>query len=161
MVEQQQVAPVLAPVDFSSHSEIALINAVRLTVCLARPLIILHVVHDQGDMPGYYGRAMKKKHLRRIEDEAEEMMTAFLADFSAKHPEIRKLKQVESMLVRGLPANRILEVAEQESACMIVMGSRGLTGFKHLMLGSVAERIVRLSPIPVAVIKDTNFPSPL
>ena len=57
------------------------------------------------------------------------------------------------MLVRGLPTTRILEVAEKRKALMIVMGSRGRTGLKHLLLGSVAEHVVQLSPIPVTVAK--------
>ena len=157
---KQHATPVLAPVDFSTHSETALASAARLALCLGRPLLVLHVIHDPGDMPGYYSKALKKKQLHRIEDGADEMMNGFLASFGEQNAEIGKIKQVESLLVVGLPVNRILEVAEQRDACMIVMGSRGLTGVKHLLLGSVAERTVRLSPIPVTVIKNTIFPCP-
>jgi len=50
--------------------------------------------------------------------------------------------------------NRILEVAEQNHARMIVMGSQGRTGLKHALLGSKAEQVVHLSPIPVTIVKE-------
>jgi nucleotide-binding universal stress UspA family protein len=56
-------------------------------------------------------------------------------------------------LVKGLPTTRILEVAESKNAIMIVMGSKGRGGIKRLLLGSVAERVVQLSPLPVTVAK--------
>ena len=49
--------------------------------------------------------------------------------------------------------NRILEAAEQVKASMIVMGSRGRTGLPHLLLGSKAERIAQMAPMPVTIVK--------
>jgi nucleotide-binding universal stress UspA family protein len=104
-------------------------------------------------MPGYYSRALKKKHLHRIEDGASEMLDDFMQRVVKHHPEFKGLKRVESMLVKGLPTNRILEVAEKRDAGMIVLGSKGLTGIKHILLGSVAERVVHLARVPVTVVK--------
>ncbi|MGB5535376.1 MAG: universal stress protein, partial [Thiogranum sp.] len=56
-------------------------------------------------------------------------------------------------LVVGLPVNRILEVAKKSDASMIVMGSQGRTGLAHALLGSKAEQVVHLSPIPVTIVK--------
>lgn len=148
--------PVLVPVDFSPHSEAALLCAVDLAKCLGQPLLVLHVVHDPGSMPGYYGKALKKKQLHRIEDAAAEMLEEFLHAVGKRHHEFKKLADVESMLVKGLPSHRILEVAEQRSASMIVLGSRGLTGMQHLLIGSVAERIVHLAKVPVTVVKSPD-----
>ena len=55
--------------------------------------------------------------------------------------------------MRGIPGSRILEAAESADASLIVMGSRGRTGLPHLLLGSKAERVVQLSPIPVTIVK--------
>jgi nucleotide-binding universal stress UspA family protein len=63
------------------------------------------------------------------------------------------LKHLDSMMVKGLPSSRILEVADKTGATMIVMGSEGLTGLKHILMGSVAEHVVHLSRIPVTVVK--------
>jgi nucleotide-binding universal stress UspA family protein len=153
MTEKHEPGPILVPVDFSAPAEAALLHAVDIARCTDRPLLVLHVVHDPGSMPGYYSRALKKKQLMRIEDGAAQMLEQFVHRVVKQHPEIRKLKQLDSTLVKGLPSSRILEVADSVGADMIIMGSKGLTGLKHLMIGSVAERVVHLSPIPVTVVK--------
>jgi nucleotide-binding universal stress UspA family protein len=104
-------------------------------------------------MPGYYSRALKQKHLARIEDGAADMLQEFLARVGEAHDDLFKRNQVESMLVKGLPTSRILEVAKKVGAGMIVMGSMGLSGWKHLMIGSVAEQVVHLAAVPVTVVK--------
>ena len=50
-----------------------------------------------------------------------------------------------------MPADKIVEVARNRHADLIVMGTQGRTGLPHLLLGSVAERVVRLAPCPVMV----------
>ena len=156
MKNDQGTRPILVPVDFSSHSEAALRFAHDLSKCYRHPLLILHVVHDPGTMPGYYSRALKKKQLHRIEDGAQEMLAAFLRELAQRHPELGDPLALESLLVKGLPSTRILEVASQREAIMIVVGSKGLTGLKHLMLGSVAERVVHRARIPVTVVKSSH-----
>ncbi len=153
MTEKRRVEPILVPVDFSATSEAALLHAAGLARYLGRPLSVLHVVHDPGAMPGYYSRALKKKQLSRIEDGAAAMLEEFIASVTAKHPELGELERQESMLVKGLPSVRILEVAQRTKASMIVIGSKGLTGLKHLMLGSVAEQVARLAQVPVTIVK--------
>lgn len=153
MTDKHRAGPILVPVDFSASSEAALMHAVELARCLDRSLMVLHVVHDPGSMPGYYSRALKKKQLTRIEDGAAEMLDEFLQRVVAEHHELKKLKKLESMLVKGLPSSRILEVAEKIGASMIVIGSMGLTGWKHLLIGSVAEQVVHLAKVPVTVVK--------
>jgi nucleotide-binding universal stress UspA family protein len=51
-----------------------------------------------------------------------------------------------------LPSEAIITVAKEIGADLIVMGTRGLSGFKHVMVGSVAERTVRLAPCPVMTV---------
>ena len=60
---------------------------------------------------------------------------------------------VETHLTEGANAQAIVEVAVKIGADLIVMGTRGLSGLKHVMLGSVAERTVRLAPCPVMTVK--------
>jgi len=153
MSEKKGASPILVPVDFSEPSEAALVYALELSEGLGRPLLVLHVVHDPAAMPGYYSRGLKKKQLARIEDGAAEMLEEFLDRVAKDHRDMVKRKQLESLLVTGLPSSRILEVAEKVNASMIVMGSMGLTGWKHLMIGSVAEQVVHLARMPVTVVK--------
>lgn len=117
------------------------------------PIVVLHVAHDPGDMQGYYKRTSKKNQLMRIEDIAREMLDDFIDSMQKKYPKIKPLRSVERLLVIGLPVTRILEVAEKRDAAMVIMGSQGRTGLKHIMLGSKAEQVVRLCPLPVTIVK--------
>ncbi|HEB96633.1 MAG TPA: universal stress protein [Sedimenticola thiotaurini] len=147
--------PILVPVDFSPHSEAALLYACRLADCLDQPLLILHVAHDPAEMPGYYARAVKKrkKILLRIEDMAGEVLQTFVERMQEEHPRQKALRRAGSLLVVGLPVTRILEVVQLHQAEMVVMGSQGRTGLRRVMLGSKAEQVVRLCPVPVTIVK--------
>ncbi len=153
MTERTVIQPFLVPVDFSPDSEAALMEACRLAERLQRPLMVLHVVHDPAEMPGYYAAATDAGQLVHIEDAANELMERFLKECRKKYPDCGPLREAESVLVVGLPVTRILEMAEKADAEMIVMGSKGRTGLRHLMLGSKAEQVVRLSPRPVLIVK--------
>jgi len=153
MTEQQQKLPILVPVDFSVYSEAALLYAAELAERIGAPLAVLHVVHDLGEAPGYYSVKGRKKQLRRMEDVAADMLDEFLNEVRKAHPKHHTLASAETLLVVGLPVTRILETAEKIEARMIVMGSQGRTRLKHIMLGSKAEQVVNLSPIPVTIVK--------
>jgi nucleotide-binding universal stress UspA family protein len=145
--------PILVPVDFSAHSKAALLKACELAGCTNDPVLVLHVIHDPADMPGYYGQVTKKKKLLRIEDLARESFDDFMQTVIKENPDVKLLKKAEKMLVVGLPVNRILEVAKKRDASMVVMGSQGRTGIQHLMLGSKAEQVTRLCQAPVLIVK--------
>jgi len=153
MSDTPEKKPILVPVDFSPHAQAALLYASKLSSCTQLPILVLHVVHDPGEMPGYYAKAAKKKFLLRVEDLAEEMLNDFLAEVRHMHPEDKALQEAESMLVLGIPVTRILEVIEARQAAMVVMGSKGEAGLKHLLMGSVAASIVQLAPVPVTIVK--------
>lgn len=146
--------PILVPVDFSACSEAALLLASDLAAGLGTRLVILHVVHDPLNMPGYYARLANKKTLTRMEDVAGEMLDEFLAGVTKRHPEREALHKPELLLVKGIPVTRILQVAQKEKASLLVMGSKGLTGLRHLLLGSVAEQVVGLAKLPVTIVKE-------
>jgi len=151
--------PILVPVDFSPHARVALAFAGSLSKRLRAPLVILHVVHDPGEAPGYYDkiRKSKRKGVSRIEDKAREAMETFLGSMVVEHADLKAtLEKAETRLVTGLPVSRILEVIEKLNPSMVVMGSQGRTGLAHLYLGSKAEQVTRLSPVPVTIVKTAN-----
>jgi len=150
--------PILVPVDFSPGSEEALLYAAGLAATSGLPLSVLHVVHDPGQAPGYYAMKGRKKQLRRMEDVAADMMEEFMREIRKKHPDQPALAKADTKLVVGLPVTRILETAAQLHAGMIVMGSQGRTGLAHVLLGSKAEQVVRLSPVPVTIVKSRSKP---
>ena len=156
MTSKTKNRPILVPVDFSDYSEAALLCAADLADMIGEPLNVLHVVHDPGEAPGYYTVKGRKKQLHRLEDVAAEMLQDFMQAVIKKHPGNKALKNATTELVTGLPVNRILEVAKKINARMIVMGSQGRTGLSHVLLGSKAEQVVHLSPIPVTIVKDKH-----
>ncbi len=150
---------ILAPVDFSAHSEAALIYACELADRLPAAVMILHVVHDPGEMPGYYSKLIKKKRMSRIDDSAAEAFSDFMAKVIEAHPGLESLREAEQLMVVGLPVTRILEVAEKLDPTMVVVGSQGRTGMKQMIIGSKAAQIVQLCPYPVTVVKRKKEPA--
>ena len=153
MTVKEQNRPILVPVDFSSNSEAALLDAAELAEKLGSDLVILHIVHDLNEAPGYYSVKGQGKQMRRMEDVASEMLDDFFRKMKKQHSNLAALQKAKTMLVVGLPVNRILESADKIQARMIVMGSQGRTGLARAMLGSKAEQVVRLASLPVMIIK--------
>ena len=154
MAKKMDKNTLLVAVDFTSFSEKALVFASELAEKLNAELVVLHVIHDPAEAPGFYAhKGKKKKFLRSMEEAAEEMMEEFLAKMRKDHPDQLPIKKAVPLLVVGTPVTRILEIAEKEQAKMIIIGSHGRTGLSHLLVGSKAERVVQLSPIPVTVVK--------
>jgi len=144
--------PILCAVDFSADSRAALDWACCQAELTATDLVILHVVHDPADSPGFY-RESAEDWIRPMTEVAENMMADFVATAKAEHPGTARLAAAETRLVSGLPSGRIVEVAVALGASLVVVGSRGRTGLPHIMLGSVAERVAQTSPVPVVVVK--------
>jgi universal stress protein A len=63
---------------------------------------------------------------------------------------------VETLVLVGSPFSKIIDTAASQAADLIVMGTHGRTGIRHWMLGSVAERVVRLAPCPVLVTRQSH-----
>jgi nucleotide-binding universal stress UspA family protein len=148
-----QQGPILAAADFSANSETAVIWAIDLAIALSAPIVLIHIVHDRAEGPGYY-RHDKKDAMRPMEDIAGKMMLDFVERLGEKGLQYKSFKNIETRIVTGLPVTRILETAANIDARMIVMGSQGLTGLAHLLIGSKAEQVVRLAKIPVTIVKD-------
>lgn len=155
--EEGEKKRILVAVDFSDDSASALNYAADLCARLDDRLIILHVIHDQAGSPGYYTEKKikgEKKRLKRLEEIAEEMLGVFLERQIVDHPENKGvLKKAERMLVSGLTVTKILQVVEKTAPELLVLGNRGRTSLKHILLGSKAEQLARLCPIPVMLVK--------
>ena len=145
---------ILVPVDFSAHSEAALLEAAGYADAMGASLVVLHVVHDPGEMPGYYSKLIKKKRATRIQDMAGEAFDLFMDEAVPEGDGFASLKEAGRLMVRGLPVTRILEVVEHLEPMMVVMGSQGRTGLKHFVVGSKAAQIVQLCPVPVTIVKN-------
>ena len=146
--------PILVATDFSPVSRHAICWAIEASRSFGAPLLVLHVVHDPEAAPGYYSKSEgRESHLVRMEESAVGMMASFIKKLQEEYPSEDSFQTVQTRLVVGLPVNRILEVAVDVDARLIVMGSLGRTGLPHLLLGSNAVRVAQLSPIPVTIVK--------
>lgn len=144
----------LIAVDFTIYSEEALLFAANLSEYTQAKLLVLHVIHDPAEAPGFYAqKGKKKKYLYTMEEAANEMMEEFLKKMRKAHSKLIPLKKASPLLVVGTPVTRIIEIAKKKKVKMIFVGSHGRTGLSHLLVGSKAEHVVQLSHIPVVVVK--------
>ena len=144
----------LVAVDFSPYSEQALFFAGQLAEKLKAQLLVLHVIHDPAEAPGFYAqKGKKKKFLKSMEEAAEEMMEEFLLKMRQAYPDLVPINTAKPLLVVGTPVTRIVEVAEKKQVSMIIMGSHGRTGLAYLLAGSKVQGVVQLSSVPVTVVK--------
>ena len=137
LVKQERV---IVPVDFSDDSLAAVDKALEL-VEQESQLVVLHVlpvltVMEPGVIWDTIDDAGRIQHARRA-----------LTERLAHHPD------VQIHVVVGDPGREIADFAQQEEAALIVMPSHGRTGMERLLLGSVAERVLRLARCPVLVLK--------
>ena len=145
--------PILVPIDFSNDAKQALLFAAELAQDLKCPLIVMHAVHDPGESPGLYTKKQTKKRLRKLEDIAADMLSEFIHKTHQKHPKLKLLKKPKTCLVTGLPVMRILEMSEKLQPRILIMGSQGRTGLKRALIGSKSEQVIRLSSVPVTIVR--------
>lgn len=142
-----EIKKILVPVDFSEHSKQALDIAVGLAKTLSAEVHLVHVLHYPVQVAAPGQMAIPADLWTEIRDAAARKL-----EKTTKTVEGEGIK-AESHLSEGPNAHSIVELAEKLGVDLIVMGTRGLSGLKHVMLGSVAERTVRLAHCPVLTVK--------
>ena len=140
---------VLVPIDLSEVSEEALRYAVNCPCAETRTLILLHAI-DPLDIAGLglVGMANREEEMR---DELQAEAQKRLDELSRKYA--RDGLNFETRLVFDRPWRAIINVAIEEQADAIVMGSHGRGVIAEQFLGSVAEKVVRKAPTPVTIIR--------
>jgi nucleotide-binding universal stress UspA family protein len=138
---------ILVPVDFSDHSKEALDTAIEIAHLFGSTIHLLHCYHIQAAGIAPYGIVMPSGYYDDIRDAAEKRLKDWYEMVSNEGI------QSESILSANTPSLTISQAAEEIEADLIVMGTRGLSGLQHALLGSVAERVVRIAPCPVLTVK--------
>ena len=141
---------ILVPTDFSEYANQALDDATELAQNLQARLTLLHVI-DTTPLGVVEGAAMlPPSYWQEVEMSIEQSMEASL----------KRLDDVgvqgETIIARGVPFQTIIDTARDHNIDLIVMGTHGRTGLTHALMGSVAEKIVRLAPCPVLVTRGTT-----
>jgi nucleotide-binding universal stress UspA family protein len=142
-----EIRRILCPVDLSETSKPAFEYAVALAARLGAELELLHVYQ----LPAYALPEGGLEILAGLEAEIENQLQQQLDEF-AKHSTEPSVK-ITTVLGTGVPYVEIIRAAKQRKADLIVIGTHGRTGLAHLLIGSVAERVVRTSEVPVLSIR--------
>ena len=134
---------ILFPTDFSTASDAALVHAENLAKQSSAELLILHIeepplAYGGGEL--YYG----------LPEPSSERILKMLSDVCPSDPQL----SFKHRLVMGDPATEIVRVAEEEQAELIVLGTHGRTGLSRILMGSVAEAVVRHAPCPVLIYRE-------
>ncbi len=149
---------ILVATDGSKHSHRAAEAAVEMARLYGSTIIALYVVDIGkeyallGDLTAKSSEEMIAGIRSSLQDQGETATrsVAEMADRAAI-PAIKRIAE-------GYPAQDIIRIAEEEKAGLIVMGGIGASGLERFFLGSVADKVVRSSKIPVLVVKDKEKP---
>lgn len=136
---------ILVPTDFSEMSEAAVDLAVGWAEAFEARVVLLHVM-ESPLYPFGFGKGSEPA----IEKELRNAAFKKLEELAARYSESKA--EVAPLLHKGHVFEQILHVAREEEADLVVMGTHGYSGLQHMMLGSVAERVVRLAPCPVLTV---------
>ena len=139
---------ILVPVDFSAASRAALWRATELASALGATIDLLHVV----DLPKPQHMAAEFHVPMPIEylNDVRRQTAAHFAEWLAT---AKVAPTVQHEVVDGKPDLEIVAYARAHGSDLIVMGSHGRGGMSHLLLGSVAEKVVRTAPCPVMTVR--------
>lgn len=136
---------ILVPLDFSDSASRILENALGV-VSDDGTITLLHVVEWLPAVTeGTFGIYPHRKDIEKLKGLALEK----LREQAAEHPEQR----IETVVKEGKPATVILETVSALNPDLVVMGSHGRSKLDHLLIGSVAERVLRKAPCPVLTVK--------
>ncbi len=135
----------LVPIDFSSYADQALAEAIDLATALNAQLTLLHVMQFMPLMVGEVPPTYYDAYMEDLEADAQQQMRAAL--YRVHQAGL----QADSIINQGIPFQNIIDTARDSKADLIIMGTQGRTGLPHALIGSVAEKVVRLAPCPVLV----------
>ncbi len=144
---------ILVPTDFSAGSHAALGYALFLAARLGGAVEALHVYEapaglDPDSTVQVPGSEKPQKLGNLLRTQAEDKLRNFLSDIPGAQG-----VRIESRIEVGEPAETIVRVAREERFDLIAMGTRGLSGFTRLMVGSVLEKVIHDAPCPVLAVR--------
>ncbi|HSR58344.1 MAG TPA: universal stress protein [Candidatus Binataceae bacterium] len=148
----QNVKKILAPIDFSDYSMQALKGAWDLSKDTGAELHLLHVVvphHSFLPLP----LTLDAERAREIAREAAMVEQAEEELARIRKDDLENSKKVTTAAIVGAPVAKIIEYVKQNSIDLIVMSTHGRSGSELILIGSVTEKLVRLAPCAVLVLR--------
>ncbi|HUU40285.1 MAG TPA: universal stress protein [Desulfatiglandales bacterium] len=141
---------ILYPTDFSDISKKALEYIKKLKGAGAKEIVLLHVI-DEREIEKFSQYAKPYLDVEEIEKDNEENIRQEMKDLENQLRESGF--SVKSRIEKGIPFKDILRVEKEEKVSVLVMGSHGKSCIEEMLLGSVSEKVVRKSSMPVLVIR--------
>ena len=142
-----EIRKILIPVDFSPPSDHATDYGVDLAEQLGAEVDVVHAYQipiyalpDGGVMVG-------PEFVSRLTESAQKGLDQLVERYADRKVKLR------THMADGAPHLEVQRLAEELGADLIVMGTHGRTGLRHFLLGSVAERVVRVSTVPVVTVR--------
>lgn len=143
-----EIKNILFPTDFSKGARAAMDYAISLARDYDARLMLLYVIQDISIAEWYTPSSISATDLvEDMEKGAYKEMDRWAAEAEAG------VKNVEKIVVRGVPFVEIIKTAKEKNADLIVIGTHGRTGIDHMLFGSTAEKVVRKSPCPVLTVR--------
>lgn len=146
--DPEAVDKVLVPYDFSDHSRVALDHAVELATTYRTRLDLLHVVDIRKDPDFYHENRTRSLRAREvdIQERARKRLEEIAEEVRARSTELGK---VQAHICTGREWVEIGRFAEEVDSDIIVIATHGQTDFRRILLGSVAEKVIRDAECPV------------
>lgn len=139
---------ILIATDFTNHSEVALRYATAFGKAFNAEVLLCHVLESPdflAQLPpiseGYFPSNLPEIQEKHARVQCEQVLAAV------------GLSQARVLLRHGAPWSEIVRAAREESADLIILGTHGRGAVAHILLGSVAEKVVRLAPCPVLTVR--------
>ena len=151
----RSVKKILVPTDFSPPAARALDEAAELARTYGASVTLFHVYGLPAPIPdgaSAYGPDL----IATLEENARASLAAACDELRRRMPEA---PPVDAKALLGFAAQEIVAEARRGQFDLIVMGTHGRTGIKHMLLGSVAERVVRTAPVPVLTVHPSAGPA--
>lgn len=153
-----KISKVLIPTDLSEYSKCGVRYGLELAASEHAKALILYVADYRLTLPRNAAEAATQKHktVREFIAEAREQVEHFLQQ---NFRELLRSLDVEVDADVGAPHERVVEEAERVKPDLIVMATHGRTGLGHVLLGSVAEHVIRRAPCPVLTVRGEFAPA--
>jgi nucleotide-binding universal stress UspA family protein len=141
---------ILVPVDFSDHAARALDMAIDLAKAFGARIELLHCYQIGPGAVSPYGIVLPESFDREVREAAAKQLAEWRDKTAAAGVD------THANLSSMYPSLAIVDTATEIGCDLVVMGTRGLSGIKHVLLGSVAERVLRSAPCPVLTVKASD-----
>lgn len=148
-ITMKTIKHILTATDFTAPSERAVRVATELATTYKASLTILYVFENPRGL--YTNTALYSDDMvEPVLEDAESRLSELLSSIS------KEISEATARIRQGNPHEEILSAARESGVDLIVIGTHGRTGIARAVLGSVAEKVVRLSPVPVLTVRQSE-----